>query len=85
LLPVCAIDAYHPICTSLEEQANQENASLLLGVSACATVDKITEHDIDDFRYRVCPKLDEQGKLKQEMILVWYVLNAYCYEGNEIN
>jgi coatomer subunit beta len=25
------------------------------------------------FYYEICPKLDAQGKLKQEMILVWYV------------
>lgn len=25
------------------------------------------------FYWEICPKLDEQGKLKQEMILVWYV------------
>jgi coatomer subunit beta len=26
------------------------------------------------FYYEICPKLDANGKLKQEMILVWYVL-----------
>ena len=25
------------------------------------------------FYYEICPKLDTNGKLKQEMILVWYV------------
>lgn len=25
------------------------------------------------FYYEICPKLDASGKLKQEMILVWYV------------
>lgn len=25
------------------------------------------------FYYEICPKLDANGKLKQEMILVWYV------------
>ena len=25
------------------------------------------------FYWEVCPKYDEMGKLKQEMILVWYV------------
>jgi hypothetical protein len=25
------------------------------------------------FYWEICPKLDENGKLKQEMILVWYV------------
>lgn len=27
------------------------------------------------FYYEICPKLDANGKLKQEMILVWYVLS----------
>ncbi len=27
------------------------------------------------FYYEICPKLDSNGKLKQEMILVWYVLS----------
>jgi coatomer subunit beta len=27
------------------------------------------------FYYEICPKLDANGKLKQEMILVWYVLD----------
>ena len=27
-------------------------------------------------RCRICPKLDDAGKLKQEMILVWYVLDG---------
>ena len=26
------------------------------------------------FYWQVCPKLDDKGNLKQEMILVWYVL-----------
>jgi len=26
------------------------------------------------FYYEICPKLDASGKLKQEMILIWYVL-----------
>ena len=26
---------------------------------------------------RVCPKLDDAGKLKQEMILVWYVDSGF--------
>lgn len=25
------------------------------------------------FYWEICPKLDENGKLKQEMILVWWV------------
>ena len=28
------------------------------------------------FYYEICPKLDSSGKLKQEMILVWYVLST---------
>lgn len=28
------------------------------------------------FYYEICPKLDTSGKLKQEMILVWYVLTT---------
>ena len=28
------------------------------------------------FYYEICPKLDSNGKLKQEMILVWYALRA---------
>lgn len=32
--------------------------------------------------YEVCPKLDSNGKLKQEMILVWYgVLEVECSTG----
>ena len=32
------------------------------------------------FYYEICPKLDANGKLKQEMILVWYVFvhRVYC-------
>lgn len=30
------------------------------------------------FYYEICPKLDASGKLKQEMILVWYVCH-YSY------
>ena len=30
------------------------------------------------FYYELCPKLDSNGKLKQEMILVWYVYTAGC-------
>ncbi len=29
------------------------------------------------FYYEICPKLDAGGKLKQEMILVWYDLQHY--------
>lgn len=29
------------------------------------------------FYYEICPKLDANGKLKQEMILVWYVINRH--------
>ena len=29
------------------------------------------------FYYEICPKLDAGGKLKQEMILVWYVANVW--------
>jgi coatomer subunit beta len=29
--------------------------------------------------YEICPKLDSSGKLKQEMILVWYITcNPVC-------
>ena len=28
------------------------------------------------FYYEICPKLDTQGRLKQEMILVWYVIQG---------
>ena len=28
------------------------------------------------FYYEICPKLDAGGKLKQEMILVWYGLKV---------
>jgi coatomer subunit beta len=28
------------------------------------------------FYYEICPKLDANGKLKQEMILVWYVARS---------
>ena len=28
------------------------------------------------FYYEICPKLDSNGKLKQEMILVWYVFDS---------
>jgi coatomer subunit beta len=30
------------------------------------------------FYYEICPKLDAQGKLKQEFILVWYGGARYC-------
>jgi coatomer subunit beta len=30
------------------------------------------------FYYEICPKLDANGKLKQEMILVWYVERSCC-------
>ena len=35
------------------------------------------------FYWEVCPKYDENGKLKQEMILVWYVANffAVCFNA----
>ena len=33
------------------------------------------------FYYEICPKLDAQGKLKQEMILVWY-LHFFLLWGN---
>lgn len=29
------------------------------------------------FYYEICPKLDGSGKLKQEMILVWYGLRCF--------
>ena len=29
------------------------------------------------FYYEICPKLDANGKLKQEMILVWYVQRVF--------
>lgn len=33
------------------------------------------------FYYEICPKLDSSGKLKQEMILVWYgcYRHVFCY------
>ncbi len=31
------------------------------------------------FYWEVCPKLDESGKLKQEMILVWCVCDVECW------
>jgi len=31
------------------------------------------------FYWEICPKTNPDGKLKQEMILVWYVLT--CVEG----
>lgn len=30
------------------------------------------------FYYEICPKLDSSGKLKQEMILVWYDCSSPC-------
>lgn len=30
------------------------------------------------FYYEICPKLDNTGKLKQEMILVWYGASRLC-------
>ena len=30
------------------------------------------------FYYEICPKLDANGKLKQEMILVWYEMLTQC-------
>jgi coatomer subunit beta len=35
------------------------------------------------FYYEICPKLDSNRKLKQEMILVWYVPRD-CYESPTI-
>ena len=31
------------------------------------------------FYWEVCPKYDEAGKLRQEMILVWYVSPSHQY------
>lgn len=58
--------AHHSIRNALSKQAAQEDAAFLLGVSRvrrskCRGVLTV---------FRVCPKLDENGKLKQEMILV---------------
>ena len=33
------------------------------------------------FYYEICPKLDAGGKLKQEMILVWYLSRALATGG----
>lgn len=33
------------------------------------------------FYYELCPKLDSNGKLKQEMILVWYENTHTSYNG----
>lgn len=32
------------------------------------------------FYYEICPKLDTSGKLKQEMILVWYERKRMCQD-----
>lgn len=37
---------------------------------------ELTSHSLCSFYWEICPKLDENGKLKQEMILVWYVLRS---------
>lgn len=62
--------AHHPICHAIAKQANQEDAALLLGVSGIQLrLSSLIRAD----GTRICPKLDDAGKLKQEMILVWYV------------
>lgn len=33
------------------------------------------------FYYEICPKLDASGKLKQEMVLVWYSPVQVCFIG----
>lgn len=33
------------------------------------------------FYYEICPKLDASGKLKQEMILVWYALYKWIQKS----
>ena len=33
------------------------------------------------FYYEICPKLDTSGKLKQEMILVWYEISDITVTG----
>lgn len=33
------------------------------------------------FYYEICPKLDAGGKLKQEMILVWYSARSLSIQG----
>lgn len=35
------------------------------------------------FYYEICPKHDASGKLKQEMILVWYVLANWGWQDPE--
>lgn len=34
------------------------------------------------FYYEICPKLDASGKLKQEMILVWYSTSSNPFRGD---
>lgn len=36
------------------------------------------------FYYEICPKLDANGKLKQEMILVWWVVRDVVWSGRLI-
>ena len=35
--------------------------------------------------YEICPKHDATGKLKQEMILVWYDIWCWPYPGDRLN
>lgn len=37
------------------------------------------------FYYEICPKLDAGGKLKQEMILVWYFSQVWIFSRNRID
>lgn len=37
------------------------------------------------FYYEICPKLDVGGKLKQEMILVWYFFDESYYLDSSAN
>lgn len=37
------------------------------------------------FYWEICPKYDENGKLKQEMILVWWVVKVVRAESVEVD
>ena len=66
--PASITHAHHTICNAITEQADQEDAALLLGVGYLPIAGELPANLI-----RICPKLDDAGRLKQEMILVWCV------------
>lgn len=70
-----------PIIQFVLPSKNKHIKKLLQYVLACAAclfrpASGLTTRSPDSFYWEICPKLDDNGKLKQEMILVWYVCSA---------